>query len=122
VVPREWNIRDAYIKNARGEKIVDFNQSNLHVMGYSVPVRARMTLADLKKHLHTLPEQPNLIPYRTSYYAENWGFCIAHRQFENLRDETYEATRSSTARARFLGQNSSLIRSRNPAFYKSPEM
>jgi aminopeptidase-like protein len=96
VVPREWNIRDAYIKNARGEKIVDFNQSNLHVMGYSVPVRARMTLADLKKHLHTLPEQPNLIPYRTSYYAENWGFCIAHRQFENLRDETYEVIIDST--------------------------
>ena len=90
VVPREWNIRDAYIKKTCGDKIVDFYKSNLHVMGYSVPVRARMTLADLKKHLHTLPEQPNLIPYRTSYYAENWGFCIAHSQLESLLDETYE--------------------------------
>jgi aminopeptidase-like protein len=89
-VPREWNIRDAYIKNERGEKILDFAQSNLHVMSYSVPVRQRISLAELKKHVHTLPDQPDLIPYRTSYYAENWAFCMAHRQFESLRDETYE--------------------------------
>lgn len=96
VVPREWNIRDAYIKNARGEKIVDFSRSNLHVMSYSVPVRARLTLADLKKHVYTLPEQPDLIPYRTSYYAENWAFCMTHRQLESLRDETYEVVINST--------------------------
>ena len=81
-IPREWNIRDAYIKNERGEKIVDFSQSNLHVVSYSVPVRQFCTLPELKKHLHTLPQQPDLIPYRTSYYTENWGFCITHRQFE----------------------------------------
>jgi aminopeptidase-like protein len=96
VVPPEWNIRDAYIKDGRGEKILDFSQSNLHVMSYSVPVRARLTLAELKKHLHTLPEQPNLIPYRTSYYTENWGFCMAHCQLESLRDETYEVVIDST--------------------------
>ncbi|MGA2999426.1 DUF4910 domain-containing protein [Bradyrhizobium sp.] len=89
-VPREWNIRDAYIKDSRGQKIVDFASSNLHVMSYSVPVRRQISLDELKGHLHTLPDQPDLIPYRTSYYAENWGFCMAHRQFENLRDETYE--------------------------------
>ena len=89
-IPREWNIRDAWIKNARGEKIVDFKRSNLHVMGYSVPVRRQMSLAELKKHIYTLPDQPDLIPYRTSYYAENWAFCMPHRQFEALRDETYE--------------------------------
>lgn len=89
-IPREWNIRDAWIKNARGEKIVDFKQSNLHVMSYSVPVRKQMSLAELKKHIHTLPGQPDLIPYRTSYYAENWAFCMPHRQFETLREETYE--------------------------------
>ena len=89
-VPREWNIRDAYIKDARGEKIVDFANSNLHVMSYSVPVRRQISLNELKGHVHTLPDQPDLIPYRTSYYAENWAFCMAHRQFENLRDETYE--------------------------------
>ncbi len=89
-IPREWNIRDAYIKNARGVKLVDFFQSNLHVMGYSVPVQKRVPLSELKTHIYTLPEQPNLIPYRTSYYSENWGFCMAHRQFASLSDETYE--------------------------------
>ena len=96
VVPREWNIRDAYIKDARGQKIVDFKRSNLHVMSYSVPVHARLSLADLRKHLHSLPEQPDLIPYRTSYYSENWGFCVPHRLLESLRDETYEAVIDST--------------------------
>ena len=95
-VPREWNIRDAWIKNARGEKIVDFSRSNLHVMSYSVPVQRRMSLAELKKHIYTLPDQPDLIPYRTSYYAENWAFCMSHRQFEALPDETYEVSIDSS--------------------------
>jgi aminopeptidase-like protein len=89
-IPREWNIRDAYIKDRHGQKVVDFNKSNLHVMSYSVPVRKHVPLAELKQHIHTLPEQPDLIPYRTSYYAEDWGFCLPHRQFENLQDQTYE--------------------------------
>jgi aminopeptidase-like protein len=95
-IPREWNICDAWIKNERGEKIVDFNRSNLHVMSYSVPVQRHMSLAELKKHIHTLPDQPDLIPYRTSYYAENWAFCMAHRQLEALRDETYEVSIDSS--------------------------
>jgi aminopeptidase-like protein len=90
VIPREWNIRDAYIRNERGEKILDFAQSNLHVMGYSVPVQQRISLAQLKQHVYTLPDQPDLIPYRTSYYAEDWAFCMPHRLLESLRDETYE--------------------------------
>jgi aminopeptidase-like protein len=96
VIPREWNIREAYIKNERGEKIVDFKQSNLHVMGYSVPVRQWLCLGELKQHLHTLPDQPDLIPYRTSYYAENWAFCVPHRLLESLRDETYEVVIDSS--------------------------
>jgi aminopeptidase-like protein len=95
-IPREWNIRDAYIKNSAGDKIVDFAQSNLHVMSYSVPVRQHVSLAELKQHVHTLPEQPNLIPYRTSYYADDWAFCMAHRQLEGLREETYEAVIDSS--------------------------
>ena len=95
-IPREWNIRDAWIKNERGEKIVDFDRSNLHVMSYSVPVQRRMSLAELKQHIHTLPDQPDLIPYRTSYYVENWAFCMSHRQFEALRDETYEVSIDSS--------------------------
>jgi aminopeptidase-like protein len=89
-IPREWNIRDAYIKNEQGQKIVDFAQSNLHVMSYSVPVRRRISLGELKTHLHTLPDQPDLIPNRTSYYEENWAFCVTHRLFESLRDESYQ--------------------------------
>ena len=90
VIPREWNIREAYIRNERGEKVLDFAQSNLHVMSYSVPVQQRISLAQLKKHVYTLPDQPDLIPYRTSYYAEDWAFCMPHRLLESLRDETYE--------------------------------
>jgi aminopeptidase-like protein len=89
-IPREWNIRDAYVKDRHDQKVVDFNKSNLHVMSYSVPVRKHVPLAELKQHIHTLPEQPDLIPYRTSYYGEDWGFCLPHRQFENLQDQTYE--------------------------------
>jgi aminopeptidase-like protein len=95
-IPREWNIRDAYIKNGAGEKIVDLAESNLHVMSYSVPVRKRLSLAELKEHVHTLPEQPDLIPYRTSYYADDWAFCMAHRQFEGLREDAYEVVIDSS--------------------------
>ncbi len=90
VVPREWNIRDAYIKNSAGERLVDFRRSNLHVVGYSVPVKKRMRLAELRPHLYSLPAHPDWIPYRTSYYSENWGFCLRHRTLSALADEEYE--------------------------------
>jgi aminopeptidase-like protein len=83
-VPREWNITDAYIKNAEGDRVIDFHRSNLHVLNYSAPVRRRMPFAELKAHIFTLPNQPDLIPYRTSYYKETWGFCMSHRQLAAL--------------------------------------
>jgi aminopeptidase-like protein len=83
-VPREWNITDAYIKNTEGVRVVDFHRCNLHVLNYSAPVRRRMPLAELKAHIFTLPDQPDLIPYRTSYYKETWGFCMSHRQLAAL--------------------------------------
>ena len=89
-VPKEWNIREAWIKNAQGEKVVDFAKCNLHVVNYSVPVRRRIRFAELKEHLFSLPETPDWIPYRTSYYHETWGFCLAHRQLAALKDEEYE--------------------------------
>lgn len=101
-VPREWNIEDAYIKNSSGEKIVDFARSNLHVMNYSVPVNARLSLAELKEHLYSLPEQPDLIPYRTSYYTENWGFCVPHTLLEELQEDTYEVVIRSRLEDGFL--------------------
>jgi aminopeptidase-like protein len=95
-VPREWNIRDAYVKNSRGERVIDFRQHNLHVVNYSVSVQRKMSLAQLRPHLHTLPDQPDLIPYRTSYYRENWGFCLPHRQLEEMLEDQYEVCIDST--------------------------
>ncbi len=89
-VPKEWNIQDAYIKNSKGERIVDFNTSNLHVLNYSVPVRARLRLRELREHLFTIPNHPDWIPYRTSYYKERWGFCLSHNQLSGLQDDEYE--------------------------------
>ncbi len=95
-VPKEWNIRDAYVENDRGERVIDFRAHNLHVVSYSVPVRERMSLAQLKEHLHTLPDQPDLIPYRTSYYTESWGFCLPHNRMLELEDGEYEVRIDST--------------------------
>lgn len=89
-VPEEWNIREAWIKDPQGRKVVDFAEHNLHVLGYSTPVSGKMPLAELKAHLFSLPDQPDLIPYRTSYYRKNWGFCLAHGVLENLADGEYE--------------------------------
>ena len=95
-IPNEWNIKDAYIKNGRGEKIVDFKNSNLHVLNYSIPVKGNFSLAELKSHLFSLPDRPGLVPYRTSYYEENWGFCVSHSQFQEMQDAEYEVVIDST--------------------------
>jgi len=101
-VPKEWNIRDAFVKNTKGERVIDFQKSNLHVVNYSVPVRRRMTLAELKDHLFTLPAHPDWIPYRTSYYKESWGFCLSERQLAGMKDEEYEVCIDSTLEAGHL--------------------
>jgi aminopeptidase-like protein len=91
--PREWNIRDAFIKNSLGERVVDFQKCNLHVMSYSIPVHQKMKPDELKAHLFSLPDYADWIPYRTSYYHENWGFCVTHQQFLQLtiqQNEIYE--------------------------------
>ncbi|MFG1860322.1 DUF4910 domain-containing protein [Microbispora bryophytorum] len=95
-VPKEWNIRDAYVKDPSGRKVIDFMESSLHVVGYSVPVSATLTLDELRPHLHTLPEQPHLIPYRTSYYAETWGFCLRNETLAALPPGPYEVLIDST--------------------------
>ena len=101
-VPREWNITDAYVKNSRGERVIDFRRSNLHVVNYSVPIKRRMSLAELRPHLFTLPDKPDWIPYRTSYYHENWGFCLSHNQLMRLPDEEYEVCIDSSLEPGFL--------------------
>ena len=89
-VPKEWRIEDAWVKNSKGDKIIDFKKSNLHVLNYSSPIRKKVTLNELKEHLYTIPDHPDWIPYRTSYYQENWGFCISHNQFAELKDGSYD--------------------------------
>jgi aminopeptidase-like protein len=90
-VPPEWNINEAWIKNSKGKKIVDFSENNLHLLGYSEPFKGYMSYEELKSHIYTLPNQPDLIPYLTSYYRRRWGFCISHNQFLELdKNEIYE--------------------------------
>jgi aminopeptidase-like protein len=95
-IPKEWNIRDAYIKNSRGEKIVDFKNSNLHVLNYSIPVHKTVSLKELQEHLFSIPEHPDWIPYRTSYYKDNWGFCLTHTEYQSLQEGEYEVLIDST--------------------------
>ena len=95
-IPKEWNIEDAYIKNDKGKKIVDFQKSNLHIVSYSKPVNSKLSLSELKSHLHTLPDQPDVIPYKTSYYIEDWGFCLTHNQFLTLKEGEYEVVIDSS--------------------------
>ena len=89
-IPKEWNVRDAYVKDGRGRRVIDFRRSNLHLVGYSVPVHRKMPLEELRRHLFTAPDHPDWIPYRTSYYHEDWGFCLSQRQLDALEDGEYE--------------------------------
>ena len=95
-VPKEWNIRDAYVRDPHGTKIVDFARSSLHVVSYSQPVRTRLPLAALQARLHSIPEHSDWIPYRTSYYNESWGFCLADRQRQALPEGEYEVVIDAT--------------------------
>jgi aminopeptidase-like protein len=92
----EWNLRDAYIADTDGRRVVDVREHNLHVVGYSVPVRTRMTLEELRPHLHTLPDHPDWIPYRTTYYNRTWGFCLTHRQLQAMDEGPYDVVVDAT--------------------------
>jgi aminopeptidase-like protein len=101
-IPREWNIRDAYVKDSTGRRVIDFHKSNLHVLNYSVPIHKMVDLAELKQHLFSLPDRPDWIPYRTSYYTENWGFCISHNELLSLKEGEYEVCIDSTLEPGYL--------------------
>ena len=96
IVPDEWNVRDAYILAPDGTRVVDLRDSNLHVVSYSEPVRTTLPLDQLRERLHTLPDQPDVIPYRTSYYSRTWGFCLSHNQMLGLEPGEYEVVIDST--------------------------
>lgn len=89
VVPKEWNIRGGGIYRCNGEKVIDFEDSNLHIIGYSTPIHDIVSREKLLEHIHTQPDQPDLIPYITSYYKERWGFCMSENQKKTLTDEKY---------------------------------
>jgi aminopeptidase-like protein len=96
-VPKEWNVR-----NAKDEKVIDFKVSNLHLLNYSIPIHQKMSLSELKEHLFSLPERPDWIPYKTSYYKETWGFCLSHRQLQRLEEGEYEVVIDSSLKAGHL--------------------
>jgi aminopeptidase-like protein len=101
-VPKEWSIHGGYIRNMKGEKIIDFQDNNLHVLNYSIPVHKTVSRVELKQHIYTLPEKPDWIPYRTSYYNEAWGFCMSYNQFKQLQDDEYEVCIDSSLDKGFL--------------------
>ena len=109
-VPNEWNVREAWIKAPDGSTIVDMADLNLHVVGYSTPVRAEMSLDELQTHLHSLPERPGLVPFVSSYFSEAWGFCLSHDQRESLVDGTYEVSIDATLASGSLTYGEHIIR------------
>lgn len=98
-IPKEWNVREAWVKGPDGAIVADFRDHNLHLLNYSVPVRKRMPLSELRPHLHSMPEHPDWIPYRTSYYREDWGFCLQHRRLAALPEGEYEVCVDTTLEA-----------------------
>jgi aminopeptidase-like protein len=112
-VPDEWTIRDAYIADATGRRVVDFRRCNLHVISYSSPVRARMHLGELKKHMHSLPDHPDWIPYRTTYYKSGWGFCLSYRQLQDLRDGEYDVCIDSSIAPGSLSYGECVVKGRS---------
>lgn len=97
VVPDEWNVRDAFVADPSGRRVIDFHASNIHLVSYSIPFEGDLTFEELRPHLHTLPDLPDAIPYRTAYYKRTWGFCLTHRQLEAMdRQATYHVRVDTT--------------------------
>jgi aminopeptidase-like protein len=112
-IPKEWSIRDAYIKDADGNRVVDFQRHNLHVVNYSTPISSKFSLEELRPHLHTLPEHPDWIPYRTTYYKQDWGFCLSHSQLLALKDCTYDVCIDTSLEDGSLVYGESLIQGKS---------
>ncbi len=102
-IPKEWNVIDAYVKDSNGNKIIDFQKNNLHLKSYSVPINKVISFKELNLHLETLPDMPDAIPYRTTYYKEDWGFCISYNQYINLnKNSNYEVVINTSLKNGYL--------------------
>jgi aminopeptidase-like protein len=121
IVPKEWNVKDAWIECPDGRRVAEFKKNNLHLVGYSVPVNKLMTLAELQERLYSLPDQPNAIPYVTSYYEERFGFCMAHGEREKLQEGNYRVFIDSELRDGSLTYGEIIIpgRSEKEIFWSS---
>ena len=108
-IPQEWNIKDAYIKNSKGKKIIDFKKNNLHVVSYSTPIHKKIKLNELKPYLYSLPSQPKAIPYVTSYYKKRWGFCLQDSQLKKLKEDLYEVKIKSSLKNGVLNYGELII-------------
>jgi aminopeptidase-like protein len=108
-VPKEWAIKEAYIKNSKGKKVVDLKNNNLHIISYSQSINKHLSLENLKKNLYSLKEQPKAIPYITSYYSKNWGFCISHEKLKKLKKDTYHVVINSSFKEGFLNYGELII-------------
>lgn len=114
-IPPEWNVRDAYVKNSAGERVIDFQKCNLHLVSYSIPVqRTVMSLSELSAHLYSLPEKPDAIPYRASYYHETWGFCLSERLRSSLAEDRYEVLVDTTLAPGMLDYGQGRISGQTP--------
>ena len=108
-IPDEWNIDEAYIEDESGKKIVDFKENNLHVVNYSVPVDMYLNLDELDKHLYSIKDQPDLIPYVTSYYKRRWGFCLTHNKRKSLKNQKFHVVIKSQLNPGFLNYGEIII-------------
>jgi aminopeptidase-like protein len=113
-VPREWNIRGAFIARLDGTRVIDFADHNLHILQYSTPLDAIVPVEELRRHLHALPDQPDWIPYRTSYYNENWGFCLTQNQLDTLTDPAYRVVIDASLEAGHLTYGECVVRGERP--------
>ena len=113
VIPYEWNVKDAWIKDSRNKKIVDIKKNNLHLMSYSIPVNKRINIKELKKNLYSIRAKPNAIPYVTSYYEKKWGFCLSYNQLKKLKDKFYTVKIDSELKKGFLNYGEILIKGKS---------
>ena len=120
LIPKEWTIQKAYIIDPDGKKILDFDNNNLHVVGYSIPVNIEISLEKLQTHLHSIPSQPDAIPYVTSYYEENWGFCMTHNQRSKLKKGRYKVFIDSEIKDGYLSYGELILKGKKKKKYSYP--